>query len=124
MQNPYGNYFIQDIIDGIYYNEFKEREALNSEIINNIIHLSNQKFSSNVVIKFLNNCSLEDKKRSIINFFNLDQLALLKKNKYLVNVINKIVDQMGNSEIIYYLGELSKNSKLQYITSILSSKLK
>lgn len=124
IQNPYGNYFIQDILESIPPHEFKERELLNTEIINNILNLSTQKFSSNVVVKFLNNCcSQEEKKKSVINFFEFDQLSILKKNKYIITVTSKIVEFIPDNEIDHYLTELNKNPKLYFLSNVLITRV-
>ena len=88
MQNAYGNYLIQVIIE---LSTKKERECYFDIILNNIFSLSCHKFSSNVVIKLFQNCNSSDKKKLFKRLMIPEKLMTSTKNKHLRLVISNIL---------------------------------
>lgn len=88
MQNAYGNYLIQVIIE---LSTKKERECYFDIILNNIFSLSCHKFSSNVIIKLFQYCNSSDKKKLFKRLMIPEKLMTSTKNKHLRLVIGNIL---------------------------------
>jgi hypothetical protein len=95
VQNPFGNYVIQHVID-----EWGRENVISiiRILISNIISLSMQKFSSNVIEKLFDLCDKET--RMIMNkeLFNASKISSLLKNKYGNFVIQKAIQVMSKEE--------------------------
>jgi len=105
VQNPFGNYVIQHILD-----EWGPEIAKNiiNVIINNMISLSMQKFSSNVVEKCFDLVDMSTRKRMVKELFNASKISSLLKNKYGNFVLQKTIQVMSKDEkkeIKDYLGK-------------------
>jgi len=95
IQNPFGNYIIQHILDEWGYSVCKDVVKI---IYHNIISLSMQKFSSNVVEKCLDLLDQNAKKMWIKDIFNFSKLTSLVKNKYGNFVLQKTIQIMTSKE--------------------------
>ena len=78
IQNPYGNYAIQHIIE--FYP--KDSQMIMSKILLKIIPYSSQKISSNVIEKCLTMCDALFRRRIVDEILKNGRLADLMKNKY------------------------------------------
>jgi len=78
IQNPYGNYAIQHIVE--YYP--KESLLIMNKIVTKIIPYSSQKISSNVIEKCLTVCDSQFRKRVVDEILKNGRLGDLMKNKY------------------------------------------
>jgi hypothetical protein len=88
MQNAYGNYIIQHIFDA--WGAEICRKVLKI-VEDNITTLSTQKFSSNVVEKFLDVIDYKNKKTVVKDFFNNAKIFSVLRNKYGNFVLQKAV---------------------------------
>jgi hypothetical protein len=97
VQNPFGNYVIQHILE-----EWGPEIAFDiiDVIIKNIISLSMQKFSSNVVEKCFDIVNKHLRKRMIKELFNTSKISSLLKNKYGNYVLQKAIQIMSFEEKI------------------------
>jgi len=95
VQNPFGNYIIQHILD-----EWGAESAkgIINVIINNMISLSMQKFSSNVVEKCFDLVDMATRKRMVKELFNAGKISSLLKNKYGNFVLQKAIQVMSKEE--------------------------
>jgi len=78
IQNPYGNYAIQHIVE--YYP--KDSLMIMNKILTKIIPYSSQKISSNVIEKCLTVCDSQFRKRVVEEILKNGRLGDLMKNKY------------------------------------------
>jgi len=107
VQDPYGNYAIQFIIETYGY---IVTQKIVLEILNNLILLSTQKFSSNVVERVI-----ESSDKTIYNrivgdmFLNSTNFMVLLKNKYGNFVLQKLINIMNSNEKISIKLHLIKN---------------
>jgi hypothetical protein len=99
IQSSYGNYVIQHILDewGIVY-----AKDIIDVILDNIVSLSMQKFSSNVVEKFMDVISNDQhndiKALMFRNLFIKGDVSSLIKNKYGNYVLTKAIKLMNNDD--------------------------
>ena len=87
IKDPYGNYFIQDLIDLI---SKSERARITAFIMENVIELGTCKYSSLVLIKLTSQISLTEFRKLYKKLFTIDKLSTWAKNKYM-NAFLKIV---------------------------------
>ena len=120
IHSPYGNYFIQTVLET---SDTKMRETLFKDVIENIFSISNEKFSYNCVIKLLENGSKSEKKQTLLKLLNPDKLLTIKRNKYLLNVIVKMTNYMSKNFLKYFIDLFNNYPKLESISSILFNKL-
>jgi len=116
IQNPFGNYIIQYIIDSWGVGSCT---SVTQVIADNIVTLSLQKFSSNVVEKCLDLIDLQTPAlwcREI--FINIHNFLTLVKNKYGNYVLNRALQKMSFHEkkelresMAYHLQSLTINRK-------------
>jgi hypothetical protein len=78
IQNPFGNYAIQHIVE--FYP--KESHIIKSKMLTKIIPYSSQKISSNVIEKCLTVCDSQFRRRVIEEILKNGRLGDLMKNKY------------------------------------------
>jgi hypothetical protein len=78
IQNPFGNYAIQHIVE--FYP--KESHIIKSKMLTKIIPYSSQKISSNVIEKCLTTCDSQFRRRVIEEILKNGRLGDLMKNKY------------------------------------------
>jgi len=95
IQNPFGNYIIQHVLDEWGYVICKDVVKV---IQTNITSLSMQKFSSNVVEKCLDMLDQNTRKGWIKDIFNFSKLTALLKNKYGNFVLQKTIQVMSPKE--------------------------
>ncbi len=105
VQNPFGNYVIQHILDE--WGPDIAKDIINV-IISTMISLSMQKFSSNVVEKCFdlvdmvrlvyNNFPQPTRKRMVKELFNASKISSLLKNKYGNFVLQKAIIVMTREE--------------------------
>jgi len=95
IQNPFGNYIIQHILDEWGSETCKD---VTKVIQVNIISLSMQKFSSNVVEKCMDIIDKATKYAWIQDLFNFSKISSLLKNKYGNFVLQKAILVMSDSE--------------------------
>lgn len=119
MQNAYGNYFIQDVLEQM---PIIEKSNLHNIITSNILNLANQKHSSNVVIKMLENCGKDERKKCFAKIFNIEKLSICKKNKYLNNVTNKAIEMMSIKDLKHYIKLFQDEKGLEIYLSIFKSR--
>jgi len=103
IQNPYGNYIIQHVLD-VWGCEYCK--SIIKIIHDNIISLSMQKFSSNVVEKCLDLINPNLRKQWIKDIFNYSKISSIVKNKYGNFVLQKsimVMSQQEKDEIKQYL---------------------
>ena len=98
IQSSYGNYVIQHILDewGVVY-----AKDIIDVILDNIVSLSMQKFSSNVVEKFMDVISNDQHDIKSLMFRNLfikGDVSSLIKNKYGNYVLTKAIKLMNNDD--------------------------
>lgn len=120
IQSPYGNYFIQTIMESA---SPEAREPVVKEIISDILSICNEKFSFNCVIKLLEFTSKAEKKKAIIKLLNPEKLLNIKRNKYLINVINKMTNYMSKNFLKNLSETFGRYPKLQTITNLFLTKL-
>jgi len=103
IQNPYGNYAIQHIM------EFYPKESLliMNKILIKIIPYSSQKISSNVIEKCLTVCDAQFRKRVVEEILKNGRLSDLLKNKY------------GNFVTLQLLATTSTSDKKKLMQEIL-----
>ena len=92
-QNPYGNYVIQ------YFFEvwpIKSYEIIINEIIDKVIDLSKQKYSSNIIAKALEFFNFNYRQKLINSLCFSPNILCLLKNKFSYYVINKAIKYMDN----------------------------
>lgn len=95
IQSPFGNYVIQHILDKWGCGIAKD---IIETIIKNIVSLSMQKFSSNVVEKCLDIVNDDIRHRLIHEVFNIGKISSLIKNKFGNFVLQKAIKLMEDSE--------------------------
>jgi len=103
IQNSFGNYIIQHILDEWGHETCKDVAKM---IHLNIISLSMQKFSSNVVEKCFDMIDKNTKYLWIKDLFNFSKISSLLKNKYGNYVLQKaimIMDVQEKKEMKEYL---------------------
>ena len=99
IQSSYGNYVIQHILDewGVVY-----AKDIIDVILDNIVSLSMQKFSSNVVEKFMDVIANEQQRdiKALMfrNLFIKGDVSSLIKNKYGNYVLTKAIKLMNNDD--------------------------
>jgi hypothetical protein len=92
-KNPFGNYIIQYIFD-VW--PFKDCEMIVNEILDKVIDLSCQRFSSNIIKKSLNKFN-DNYKIKLINIICFSSKILdLLKNKYGNFIVNEAINNMDN----------------------------
>lgn len=125
VQNPYGNYLIQFIVSDWGLKKFPEIKPV---LLENVISLSMQKFSSNVIEKCLEHCTIDEKKEFIELLFNVEKLPSMLKNKYGELILKKAVEIMPydmrveKKEILIKKGALTSSkdkSRLNKLINIL-----
>ena len=93
-QSPYGNYGIQFLLENWKWDDLKE---IIEKICENIIILSSQQYSFNIVEKLID-ISDETNREKILNQLCLDgSIANLLKNRYSRNVIYKSITYMNEN---------------------------
>lgn len=95
IQNPYGNYAIQHLIEHFGINTTIK---IFDKICDNISSFSMQKFSSNVVEKCVEISEGEHRKKIYTNLFCSSNLSSLIKNKYGNYVLTRAISNMNDSE--------------------------
>jgi len=95
IQNPFGNYIIQHILDEWGPETCKD---VTKVIHTNIISLSMQKFSSNVVEKCMDIIDNNTRYAWIQDLFNFSKISSLLKNKYGNFVLQKAIMVMSENE--------------------------
>lgn len=95
IQSPFGNYVIQHILDKWGCDIAQE---IIETIIKNIVSLSMQKFSSNVVEKCLDIANDDIRYRLIHELFNVGKISSLLKNKFGNFVLQKAIKLMNDAE--------------------------
>jgi len=103
IQNPYGNYAIQHIME--FYP--KESSMIMNKILIKIIPYSSQKISSNVIEKCLSVCDTQFRKRVVEEILKNGRLSDLLKNKY------------GNFVTLQLLATASSSNKSKLMQEIL-----
>lgn len=119
MQNPYGNYFIQVILEK---STKKDREALSEVIISEAYYLSTQKFSSSVIIKFIEIAGKKELNKLFKKLLNPDKLADLIKSKHAKNVIFKCVSFMTPELAGSVLKNTPNTTKLTSLRNLLAQR--
>ena len=114
--NPYGNYFIQFILE---HTDYKDRKSLAKILINNILEYSLSKYSSNVIFKFFETSSRSEKKKIIEKVLNPEELGQHKKIKGLYMIVNKCVELLPSEEVDIYLTKFKSSIKCQYVLDML-----
>lgn len=120
MQNPYGNYFIQEVIEN---STESERKPIVNEILCNPFGLSAQKYSSNIVLKLVKYGSIKERKQLYNQLFVSDKLAQSIKNSTIKKIAVQCIDQMSLNELNYYLNSLKEQPALSTLTDLINSKL-
>jgi len=105
IQNPFGNYIVQYIIEEWGLNSCGDIVKI---IIPNIISLSMQKFSSNVVEKIFDIADIILRKKMIKELFSTGKISSLLKNKYGNYVLQKAIQVMSTEEKVEIKQDLSK----------------
>lgn len=95
VQNPFGNYSIQFAIEA--FGKLECKEVIN-KILENILSLSLQKFSSNVVERCLEKCDEEILKRTKALICQPVNFILLLKNKFGNFVLKKLLTKFQIEE--------------------------
>lgn len=116
MQNAYGNYLTQVIIE---LSTKKERECYFDIILNNIFSVSCHKFSSNAVIKLFHNCNSADKKRLFKRLMIPEKLMPSTKNKHLRLVISNILSLIPYDLIFSTYNNIKDIPKLRSFAEML-----
>lgn len=116
-QDPYGNYFVQDLIE---LTSSIEREVLVSILSDSIIELGSCKYSSLVIIKLIGKASKSDLRKIFKKLFVPEKLSLCSKNKYLCTMIKKLSSRMTLNDRQNAGMLLEKYPKLKYIQELLS----
>ena len=97
IQSSYGNYVVQHVLDewGVVYTK-----EIVDIILDNIVSLSMQKFSSNVIEKFMDVASNEKeiKAQMFRNLFIKGDVSSLIKNKYGNYVLSKAIKLMSTED--------------------------
>lgn len=119
MQNPFGNYFIQTILENT---DSKDREFINEIIINECFYLCSQKYSSNVVIKYIELSNKTEKTNFFNILFNKENFALIVKNKHVKNIIIKCINYIDDELINILINTIKNCSKLSSLYDILIKK--
>lgn len=110
IQNPFGNYVVQHLIDE-WGNEASKEIA--RVIANNIFSLSMQKFASNVVEKSIMSISdKEIKDKMLTELFTSNKLTSLFKNTYGCYVIKRAISIMNEEEKCRIKAEITKSMNL------------
>lgn len=120
IHSPYGNYFIQTVLET---SDSKMRENLVKDVVENIFSIANEKFSYNCVIKLLENGNKSEKKQILLKLLNPERLLTIKRNKYLLNVVVKMTNYMSKNFLKYFVDLFNNYPKLESISSILFNKL-
>lgn len=120
IHSPYGNYFIQTVME---VSEAKSREPIVKEIIKNIFQICNEKFSYNCIIKLLEYGTKNEKKKVLLKLMNPEKLVNIKRNKYFVAVISKLSECMSRNFLNHFIEVFNNFQKLELINNILISKL-
>lgn len=120
MQNPYGNYFIQEVIEK---STESERKPIVNEILANPFGLSAQKYSSNIVLKFVKYGSIKEKKQLYNLLLVPDKLAQSIKNSTIKKIALQCLDQMNLNELNYYVNTMKEHPTLSLLTDLINSKL-
>lgn len=120
IHSPYGNYFIQTVLET---SDAKQRENLVKDVVENIFSISNEKFSYNCVIKLLENGNKSEKKQTLLKLLNPERLLTIKRNKYLLNVVVKMTNYMSKNFLKHFIDLFNNYPKLESISSILFNKL-
>ncbi len=118
MQNPFGNYLIQVIIE---LSTKKEKESYFDIILENVLLLSCHKFSSNVVIKLFHNCTNSDRKLLFIRLMIPEKLMTLTKNKYLRLVISSILNMIPYDLVFQIYNNFKNIPKLSSFAELLQT---
>lgn len=120
MENPFGNYFIQEIVGN---SSESEREFIIAAILVDPIRTCSHKFSSNIVLKLLN-CGT---KREIAQLTR----SIIAPEKLITNAFNLNIKkislhcflQMQDDEVEYYLNLLKPYQSLSVYVDAIMSKL-
>lgn len=120
MQNPYGNYFIQEIIEN---STELERKPIISEILINPFGFTVQKYSSNIVLKLVKYGSSREKKQLYNQLFVSDKLAQSLKSSTTKKIVLQCLDQMNKNELANYVNSLNEHPALSSLTDLINSKL-
>jgi hypothetical protein len=104
--DQYGNYVLQNIIS---YKNFNANKLITGSFINDIVKLSKEKFSSNVIEKCMDYCDKETKDKILKKLANKDCIAILLMDMYGNYVIQKalqISTEKYFSVFIKYIGPM------------------
>ena len=120
MQNPFGNYFIQTVIQ---YSSKIQIENLSEIIINESLTLCTQKYSSNCIIKLVEFGGKTEKKKLLKKLFFNEKITVLLKNKHVKNVILKCINLLDRDMLAYLIKLLENNVKLNMLSDLIKKKL-
>jgi len=95
VQNPFGNYIIQEVFEKWGFEACKD---IISVIHQNIISLSIQKYSSNVVEKSIEISEPIFRRKTLKDLFLSSKVSSLVKNKFGSFVVNKAISFVKNDE--------------------------
>jgi len=113
VQNPFGNYAIQTTIECIPAEELSE---IFNILLKNVLALSIQKFSSNVIEKCLDFCNDYFKEQFVIQITMPDVMKSLIKNTYGFYVIQKLLQIHKEREDLTFKICMEVENNLQYIS--------
>jgi hypothetical protein len=110
VQDPFGNYAIQFTIETYGYDLCL---GVIQQVYNNMISLSIQKFSSNVVEKCIELSSPNEFQKVIKDIFlNQNNFSTLLRNKYGNFVLQKTLSRMSYDEKVELKEDLSKRGNI------------
>lgn len=115
-QDPYGNYFVQDLIE---FSSKKERESITNLLTSHVIELGICKYSSLVIIKMVTCSSKVELKKLVKRLFIPEKLLANHKNKFLLALIKKVAEKMAIEDRKKVNDILEKNSKLKAVQDLL-----
>lgn len=112
IKDPYGNYFIQDIID---LAGKPQRERLTSLVMENIVDLGTCKYSSLVLIKLISKISIPEFLKLSKKLLANDKLFSYAKNKYMGAFLKSVASKLKSDDNQQTSEILEKHPYLQSI---------
>lgn len=116
IKDPFGNYFVQDLIDLV---SDPERERITAIIIENVIDLGMCKYSSLVLIKLTSQSNKTEFRKLYKKLFENNRLSFRTKNKYMDAFLKSVTAKMISEDQQQASDILVKHPCLKSIRDIL-----